>query len=75
MFDKIVKHLSLHTQGMISLLLGAILILGTLGKLEILQSILNSIMIFTGVILLIWGLSATKGLEKIKNFFHKPKAK
>jgi ABC-type amino acid transport system permease subunit len=71
MFDKILKSMSLEAQGVFSLILGLILVLGTLGKLQILQGILNSVMIFTGIILLIWGLNASKGINKIKGLLHK----
>lgn len=73
MFNHIFKNFSLQTQGVFAFVLGLILILGTLGKLQILQGILNSIMIFTGVVLLIWGLNATKGINKIKDYFHSKK--
>ena len=73
MFDKIFKSMSLESQGVFSLILGLILVLGTLGKLQILQGILNSVMIFTGLILLIWGLNASKGINKVKQYFHSKK--
>ncbi len=73
MFDKFFNHLSLQSQGMISLILGLILILGTLGKLQILQGILNSVMILTGLILLIWGIYATKGINKMQRLFQSKK--
>ena len=73
MFDKMLKNMSIESQGILSLMLGLILILGTLSKLQILQSILNSVMIFIGLILLIWGLHATKGMNKMKLFFHSKK--
>lgn len=68
MLHNFFKNMSLETQGMLAFTLGLILLLGTLGKLQILQGILNSIMILTGVILLVWGLNATKGIHKIKEY-------
>ena len=67
MFDSIFKRMSVESQGIFSLILGLILILGTLSKLQILQSILNSIMILTGLILVLWGIRATKSIEKLQN--------
>ena len=73
MFDKILKSLTIEAQGVFAFILGLILILGTLGKLQILQGILNSVMILTGIVLLIWGLNATKGINKIKHFLQTKK--
>ena len=68
------KNISIELQGFFACLLGAILILGTLGKLQILQGILNSVMILTGLLLLVWGLHATKGINKIQDLLKsKPK--
>jgi|GEM_PF-1311960 len=75
MFEKFFKNISIESQGMISLILGAILILGTLGKFEILQSILNSIMILVGSILVVWGFYNGNGYQRIKEFINKPKEK
>ncbi len=73
MFKNFFKNLTAEAQGIFALILGCILILGTLGKLQILQGILNSVMILTGLVLLIWGLNATKGLNKIQSYFHSKK--
>jgi hypothetical protein len=74
MLNNFFKNLSIETQGIFAFILGLVLILGTLGKLEILQGILNSVMILTGLVLLIWGLHATKGINKIQDFLKaKPK--
>ena len=70
MLDRFLKNMSIESQGALSLTLGLILILGTLGKLQILQSILNSIMIFTGIILVIWGIRATHGIKRIRECLH-----
>ena len=73
MFDKILKSMSLKSQGVFALILGLILVLGTLGKLQILQGILNSVMIFTGIILLVWGMHATKGVSKVQELLRSKK--
>ncbi len=73
MFDKILKSMSLQSQGIFALILGLILILGTLGKLQILQGILNSVMIFTGLILLIWGMHVTKSVSKFQELLRSKK--
>ncbi|MDP3788709.1 MAG: hypothetical protein Q8Q60_05345 [Candidatus Chromulinivorax sp.] len=74
MFKNFFKGLSVNVQGVFACILGLILILGTLGKLQILQSILNSVMILTGLVLLFWGLHATKSIDRIQNYFQaKPK--
>ncbi len=68
MLNELFKKISIEAQGIFAFVLGMILILGTLGKLQILQSLLNSVMILTGAVLLIWGLHATKGLNKLQDF-------
>lgn len=69
MFRHLFKNLSVEVQGVFACLLGMILILGTLGKLQILQGILNSVMIVAGLVLLFWGLHATKAIDKIQAYF------
>lgn len=73
MIDNLFKKMSIESQGICALILGLILMLGTLGKLQILQSILNSIMIFTGLILVLWGIRATKGVEKFRKYLQTKK--
>ena len=68
MLNSFFKNISIETQGIFAFVLGMILVLGTLGKLQILQGILNSVMILTGLVLLIWGLHATKGINRIQDF-------
>lgn len=75
MLESFLKNISIESQGMISFILGAILILGTLGKFEILQSILNSIMILVGSILVVWGFYNGNGYQRIKDLINKPKEK
>lgn len=71
MFDIFFKNVPHKIQGIFACILGIVLILGTLGKLQILQGMLNSVMILTGIILIVWGLNTTKGIEKIKEVLHK----
>lgn len=73
MFESLIKNMSPESKGMIASILGLILILGTLGKLNVLQSILNSIMIIVGLFLLIWGLNTSKSFYKVKGYFNKKK--
>lgn len=74
MLNDMFKNISIESQGIFAFILGLVLILGTLGKLQILQSILNSVMILTGLVLLVWGLYATKGLSKLQEYLSsKPK--
>ena len=74
MFNDIFKKINPEIKGLIAFILGLILILGTLGKLQILQSILNTIMILVGSMLILWGLNSGNGIEKIKALLH-PKKK
>ena len=74
MLSNLLKKMTVEVQGVLAFVLGLILILGTLGKLQILQGILNSVMILTGLVLLLWGLHATKGINKIQDYLKaKPK--
>ena len=73
MFDKFFKNMSSESKGILASILGVILILGTLGKLGILQSILDSIMIMTGLILLIWGLHSSNSYNRMKGYFNRKK--
>lgn len=66
MLDNLIKSISTTQQGILALLMGTILILGSLGKLGILQGILETIMIGAGVILLLWGLNKTDAYAQIK---------
>jgi hypothetical protein len=68
MLHHLFKKLSSKAQGIFSLILGSILILGTLGKLQILQGLLNFLMILIGLILIVWGLNATQGITKIQEY-------
>ena len=71
MLDNLISSISTKQQGFLALLMGAILILGSLGKLGILQGILETIMIGAGIILLLWGLNKTDAYTQIKQIVSK----
>lgn len=73
MLNDFFKKMSIESKGVLASILGLILILGTLGKLNILQGILNSIMILVGLFLLVWGLNTSNGYSKVKSYFNKKK--
>lgn len=73
MFDAYFKNINIETRGMVALVLGIILILGTLGKLGILQGILDSIMILMGLILVAWGLNSSNSYSHIKKYLQTKK--
>ena len=73
MFKDLLHKIKPEIQGMVALILGLVLILGTLGKLQILQGILNAIMILVGITLIVWGLNTGSGLSKIKALLHPKK--
>ena len=73
MLQDFFKHLSVESQGIFAFILGLILILGTLGKLQILQGILNSLMIITGLILLIWGFKHANGMQRMQKLLQNKK--
>jgi len=73
MLRDLFKKLTPETQGMLAFILGLILILGTLGKLQILQGMLNTIMIITGILLVLWGLHTTQGINKIYKYLQEKK--
>lgn len=71
MIDKIFKNLSAQHQGFIALAMGLILVFGSLGKLGILQGILNMIMIGVGIILVVWGFNASNGMSYLQKLIQK----
>ena len=71
MLDKYLNGLSSESQGMLALAMGLVLVLGSLGKLGILQGVLNTIMIGVGVVLLMWGFDKSKGMNKVKSLLKK----
>ncbi len=72
---KFIQNFSNSSQGIIGVIIGCILILGSLGKLGILQGILNTIMIILGIIIFIWGVKKSNVFDKIKNHLKKTKDK
>lgn len=57
MFSQLLNKLSSSHQAILALVLGAILFLGAIDKLGILQNLLNTVMLVTGAILVLWALS------------------
>lgn len=66
MFDVLLGKLSNAQKGVISLVLGFILVVGALGKLGFLQDFLNIIMVIVGSLLLFYGVQATNILSKFR---------
>jgi hypothetical protein len=71
MLDKLIKNISTKHQGLLSLLMGLILILGALSKLGALQGILNTIMIAVGAVLLFWGINKSGTVTQIQKLLKK----
>lgn len=71
MLDKLIKNISTKHQGLLSLVMGVILILGALSKLGALQGILNTIMIAVGGVLLFWGLNKSGTVTQIQKLLKK----
>ena len=71
MFEAFFKNMSHENQGVLAIISGLILILGTLGKLGILQGILDSIMILIGLAFFIWGFNSSNAYHRIKVYFNK----
>ncbi len=66
MFDMLLDKLSISQKGILSVILGLVLVLGALGKLGFFQDFLNIIMVIVGLFLLFHGLQATNILKKLK---------
>lgn len=66
MFDMFLDKLSVSQKGILSVILGLVLVLGALGKLGFFQDFLNIIMVIVGLFLLFHGLQATNILKKLK---------
>lgn len=66
MFDMLLNKLSTSQKGILSLIIGSVLVLGALGKLGFFQDFLNIIMVIVGLFLLFHGLQATNLLGKLK---------
>ena len=61
------KDVSPYYQGWVSLLIGTVLLLGALDKLNFLQDILNIFLILAGTVLIFWGLHKTHLLQSLHN--------
>ena len=61
------KDVSPYYQGWVSLLIGTVLLLGALDKLNFLQDILNIFLILAGTVLIFWGLHKTHLLHSLQN--------
>ena len=56
MLDQLFGNISQKNQGLIALILGALVLIGAAGHLGILQDFFYIIMIFVGINLVLWGL-------------------
>ncbi len=61
------KDVSPYYQGWVALVIGSVLLLGALDKLNFLQDILNMFLIVAGAILIFWGLHKTDLLRSLRN--------
>lgn len=61
------KDVSPYYQGWVSLLIGVVLVLGALDKLNFLQDILNIFLILAGAVLIFWGMHKTNFLHALQN--------
>ncbi len=56
MFDQLFSGISAKNQGLIALVLGALVLIGAAGRLGIIQDFFYIIMIIAGINLVLWGL-------------------
>ena len=61
------KNVSPYYQGWVALLIGTVLVLGALDKLNFLQDILNIFLILAGAVLIVWGMHKTNLLHALQN--------
>ncbi|MBI2353086.1 hypothetical protein HYV11_02465 [Candidatus Dependentiae bacterium] len=66
MFDKILDSISAKNKGMIALVLGALVLIGAVGRLGILQDFFYIIMIIAGINLIVWGIRESEILGNSK---------
>ncbi len=66
MLDQILKGISPKNQGFIALILGALVLVGSVGRLGILQDFFYIIMIISGIHLIVWGVKASGVLGDTK---------
>ena len=66
MIENIFKNIPVKNQGFIALIIGTLVLFGSLGRLGVLQAFFHSIMIIAGISLLLWGLDKSNLLNTIK---------
>ena len=66
MIDNIYKNIPTKHQGFIALVLGILLLFGSLGRLGVIQTFFHVIMIVAGVNLILWGIDKSNILSIIK---------
>lgn len=71
MLDTLLGKLSAKHQGVLALIMGLVLVLGSLGKLGILQGVLNALMIGVGLVLVAWGINKSNSIGTVKRLFKK----
>lgn len=64
------KKMTPEFKGGLAAVVGIILMLGALGKLQILQNILNIMMLIVGTYLFIWGVYTGNGITRLKALLH-----
>lgn len=67
MLDNLFKNIDVKYQGFIALIIGLLVLFGSLGRLGILQAFFHTIMIIAGLSLLLWGLDKSDLLKNLKN--------
>ena len=65
MIAKTLKSIPTKQQGVIALVIGLLVLLGSFGKLRVLQSFFNTIMIIVGFGLFFWGLAKSDLIKTI----------
>ncbi len=71
MFMDMFEKLPVRIQGYIALMLGVILILGALGRLGIIQNILEMLLILTGLFIFFWGMKKSEVYTQLKAIISK----
>lgn len=66
MLDKLFKNIQVKHQGFIALVIGLLVLFGSLGRLGVLQAFFHTIMIIAGLSLLLWGLDKSDLLKSLK---------
>ena len=66
MLNKFLKNVSVKQQGLIALIVGFLLLFGSVGHLGITQLFFHIVVIIAAVNLLMWGLEKTEILNQFK---------